>query len=238
MENNGTSPVIAAAEKEIGEFVHGTELTVTEAQEIITTLKFPDQENFAKADKFYNSLHALWKVGEEKRLAYTAPLNKVLDQLNTAFKAKLNPLDSLKKKLKQRMDAYATDEMMWKRKEDARLAEEKRKADEEALAKATNLADQGKEKEADRIINQAIAEKPKAAVGATDSARSTVKTTWIAEVVDVREFLHAVANAKGDPLTLVEIRQSMLNSLARSLGANAKFPGVEFKEVASIGAGR
>jgi len=228
---------LVAAEEAVQKIEVNAKNTVDESTSLSRILKFPDPGHYAEADNCYNELHRIWKQGEDQRLSFTAPLNEVLRKINLVFKTKLDPIDTAKRALKRVMDNYATDEMMWKRKEDARIAAEKRKADEEALAKATALADAGKVKEADQVVAQAIAEKPKAAVGATDEARTFTKTTWIAVVDDVKTFLHACAD-NPNYVDFVTVEQGELNRYAQSTKGTVKIPGIEFKEVASVGARR
>lgn len=228
---------LVAAEQAVEKITEVAKDLIADANSRASTLKFPDAGSFVEADNAYNELHRIWKSGEEQRLGFTAPLNEVLRKINAVFKTRLDPIDNVKKILKRAMDGYATAEMIWKRQEDARIAAEKRKADEEALAAATKLAEEGKPKEADAVIAQAIAEKPKFSVGATDTAQSFTKTVWKAEIVDVRAFLHAVADTPNF-IHFYTIEQGELNRYAQITKGTAKIPGVEFKEVAAIGARR
>jgi hypothetical protein len=208
---------------------------VTKIQEVMLDLKFPAKEVYAKADECYNEIHKIWSQGEKARLDFTAPLNLVIKKLNLVFKAKLDPLEATKRKLKGKMDEYATSEMMWKRREEAKVAEAKRKADEEALAAATKLADEGKAKEADVVLNKAIADVPKPVVGATDESQSFTKTVWKAEVTDLKAFLHAVADHPEIYYGYVTVEEGQLNRFAQRTKGTESIPGVTVREQASVG---
>lgn len=213
---------------------------IVQANEISSTLKFPNKESYANADSCYNELHRIWKTGEDHRLSFTAPLNEVLKKINSIFKTKLDPIDEAKKKLKRSMDNYATEEMMWKRREDARIAAEKKKAEEEALALAIKLENEGKQKESEVALKEAVVIEKKEAettVGATDVSKSFTKTTWMANIIDMSKFLHAIAD-NPNYVHFYSIERGELNRYAKLTKGTVNIPGVEFKEVAEIGAKR
>lgn len=228
---------LVAAEQAVEKITEVAKDLIADATSKASKLTFPNEGAFAEADNAYNELHRVWKAGEDQRLGFTAPLNEVLRKINAVFKARLDPIDYAKKLLKRSMDGYATAEMIWKRKENERIVAEKRKADEAALAAATKLADEGKTKEADAVIQQAVDTKPVAATGATDAAQSFTKTVWKAEIVDVKAFLHAVAD-NPNYVHFYTVEQGELNRYAQITKGSVKIPGVEFKEVAAIGARR
>lgn len=228
---------LVAAEQAVQKLTPVTLSLVKESSERSLSLKFPNKEGYGAADALYNEIHRVWKSGEEQRISFTGPLNAVLDKINAVFKGNLDPLFSAKRSLKKTMDTYLTEEMHWKRKEEVRIADAKRKADEEALAAATKLADQGKEKEADAVIAQAVAEKPKPVTSVADNSQSFARTKWVAEVVDVKLFLRACAD--NDNLAdFVTIELGKLNRFAQQIKGTAMIPGVQIKEVAAMGAGR
>lgn len=212
--------------------------TVAQAKELSATLRFPNAGQYAEADNAYNELHRAWSHGEDKRKELTGPLNEVIKKLNSIFKSKLDPLEELKRTLKRTMDRYATDELIWKREEQRKVdAAAKKKAEDEQLKRAEDLEKHGNNKAAEVVINQPTVALKTQVTGATDEGNSSVKTVWKAEVVNVKLFLNAVADGI-IPLTAIEIKGATLDRMAQAAKGQLQFPGVEFKEVASVGARR
>lgn len=202
---------------------------------VISDLKFPNKGLYAKADEYYNEIHSAWSKGEQQRLEFTKPLNAVLKKINEVFKSKLDPLEMLKRRLKGRMDAYATDELIWRRKEEQRIQDEKRKAEELARAKAEKQIKKGNLQGAAETIEKAMSITAKEIIGATDKGQSTVRTSWKATIVDFNLFLKGIIDGSIPP-NLVEVNMVELNKLGQSSAGKIKFPGVAFEERASVGA--
>lgn len=221
--------------KVTGEIATVTQNIIERAEQLSAGLKFPNKENYALADTCYNSLHKAWTMGEKTRLNYTAPINEALKKINTTFKAQLDPIALAKLKMKGAMDRYATEKMLWKRKEEARVQAEKRAVEEEAFKAAQALEAAGKPAEAAKTLDKEIDRPVAPVLGATDKAKTTIRTRWVAQIDDLKVFIRACAE---DPsmADFFTIEMGTLNTIAQATKGGAIIPGVSFREEASVGA--
>lgn len=209
-------------------------------------LTFPDvvteatlaayHSDFAAADECYNELHRYWKMGEDQRLEYTKPLNETLKKINNTFKARLDPLDAMKKSLKRKMEDGAIRELNWKRAEEDRKAKaEMKRLEDEQIARAAAAQQTGNVKKAEEIISRPI-EQPKVEVKtAAQTAQSSTTFKWSMRVVSKRAFLQGVIDGKIDE-SLVEIDEAQVRKIVSASNGKIEFPGTKNFEDVQFGA--
>lgn len=227
---------IVLAERKISKLAEDIEETVNQAKALSASLTFPNLDEYKSADMVYNELHRAWKAGEEERKSFTAPINETLDKINGVFQPKLKLIDSIKKNLKSSMDQYATHEMIWKRKEQAKIDAEARKIEDDRLRLAKEMESKGHSDFAD-ILKTSVDIKPVIVKAATDEGKSTIKTTWKAEIMDFKKFLSGVIDGSV-PVSMISINLAALDRAAADSKGTLGYPGVTCSEIASIGARR
>lgn len=175
-------------------------------------------------------------------------LNKAARDEKKAFHVFFDPIDETSKKQRQAVIAQgkAVDEPLdyvikvtgdkqaaWYRKEQARIAEEKRAAEEAArkaaeeaaLAAAAELADAGMTAAADAALEAPVVV-PKIDIAGPEKAEGvSFRTTYSAEVVNLLELVKAVA-AGSIPVSYLTADMTALNGWARSTKGTDTIPGV------------
>lgn len=165
-----------------------------------------------------------------------------------AFHAWFDPIDEASKKQRQAIIAqgkvidepldYAVKvtgakQAAWYRAEQARIAEEKRKAEEAArkaaedaqIKAAEELQANGLEAAAEAALCAPVAV-PKIVIdGPAKADNTSFRTTYSAEVVSLIDLVKAVAEGKA-PITLLEPNQTSLNSWARMTKGTEILAGV------------
>lgn len=121
----------------------------------------------------------------------------------------------------------------WYRKEQDRIAEEKRKAEAEArrqaeeaqLRAAESLFDEGMEAAADAVLEAPVVI-PKVEIAGPDKADGiSYRDQWSAECVDLMALVKAVASGTA-PLYFLQANATALNTWARNSKGTEKVPGV------------
>lgn len=174
--------------------------------------------------------------------------------LTTAKKEKLIPLDAAIKYLGEKLNAYTQEQQRIAREAELkrRLEEERIRKEAEAEAEKIRLAEQqrledeqleaakqaeeaGEKELAEAILNQEVEAAPVVPAYVPPSAPVVPayvppqglqqRTTWKAEVVDIKALCVAVA-AGTVPVEVFKINQALLNEKARSMQNNLNWPGV------------
>jgi len=159
----------------------------------------------------------------------------VIEAAHRAHKAALEQKKELYAPLEKAKRIVDAKQLEWYRKEQERLAEERRKAEEEArrkaeeeaLRRAEELQKYGLGSMADaaleevEVIVDRVPLKPESAGG------EYVRETWKAEVVDLYALVCAVAE-KRVPLNWIEANMTAINAFARSSDGSVVVPGVRF----------
>lgn len=153
--------------------------------------------------------HAAWKA--------TIALRKLAD----------DPLDEAERIIKPALAAYDQEQERVRRAEQDRIMAEQKKRDEDSrLAQAAKVAETGDLSGAEAILDAPAAPlvmpppPPKSTV-----AGISYSDAWKAEVIDLKALVKAVAEGKA-PLTLLEANTTAINSMAKSLKAELKYPGI------------
>lgn len=177
--------------------------------------KIVDEDTNAAGGDLYKIINNQLKKNDEARTALVKPLNEHVKWINAQFKPNTEALEGLKLTLKSKLDKYAEE----KQAELDRIAEEQRKAaEEEALARAEAAQADGDTELAETIVDEAASVEHKKQTqisrGNFGSATST-RTDWKAECIDVKALCLAIAN--GDlPESFITVNQAELNKLAVS----------------------
>jgi hypothetical protein len=182
---------------------------------------------------------------EEKRFSITRPMDAAKAAVMDLFRAPTKRLEDAKAGLSAAL-------LEWKKKEDQRIAEERRVAEAAAKAEAERLARVAAEEEEKasqlrgkaRVAAQERAQEakdalalaevaPLAPVVATATLRGvSTATRWKVGTVNLLELVKAAA---ADPQYLIylEANSQQLGALATALKSHARVPGVTFEEVES-----
>jgi hypothetical protein len=186
----------------------------------------------------YGAAGIRWKaiVAMEKEVnAFWDPLVDQAHKTHKALTAKraefLDPLGKAKTEQTRLMKAWAQEEER-KRLELERLAQERarKEAEDKALAEAAELEKAGFKEAAEQTLAapppppQIV--QPKAVPKGFGSA---IKTTWKAQVTDMKAFVEAVAAGR-IPMGAVLPNQVLLNDQARMLKKELTWPGVRVWE--------
>lgn len=176
-------------------------------------------------------------------------LNKAAYDEKKAFHVWFDPIDDASKKSRQAVIAQGKkiDEPLdyvikatgnkaaaWMRAEQARIAEEKRKAEEiarkeaedAALAAAEKLSDEGMTAAADAVLSAPVVT-PKIVIDQPVKAEGvSYREQFSAEVVDLMTLVKAVAEGKA-PICYLSADIVALNGWARATKGTAAIPGVK-----------
>ena len=125
-------------------------------------------------------------------------------------------------------------QIAWYRAEQAKAAEERRKAEEEArkkaedeaLANAQALQDAGMNEAAEEAISQPVVIEKVTVAVPTKAGGESFRDVWKAEVVDLMSLVKAVA-AGQQPLAYLEANMPVLNKAASMFKGTAQIQGVK-----------
>lgn len=155
--------------------------------------------DFEAAGIIRNELRKYLKDIESVRKELVAPFNEAKDEIQTAAKKIVEPLEKALKAIDQGM-------MAWSRAEEARIA----KANEKLLVKA-------EETQASVVLKEK-----------TKAVGFTMIDNWKVESVDLVALVAAVAGGSVS-MDAISANVPYLNSIAKSSSGKASIPGVKFK---------
>jgi hypothetical protein len=156
---------------------------------------------------------------------------KAISALETKL---LEPLEAIKKLMSSKSGAYHAEKLRKEREaEELRLAEERKRIEEAALASAQKLEEAGDVEGAQQIVEAAISPTaviPQAVTGAPKVNGVSQRTVWKYRVVD----------EKAVPREFLCVDETKLGKYTRAMGASAKVAGVEFypETTTAFGGGR
>lgn len=185
------------------------------------------QGDYNLANEFGRRIKQSMKVIDE----YCDP---VIDAAHKAHKAALEqkkalyaPFEAAKKIIDQK-------QIVWYRAEQARAAEERRKAEEEArkkaeeeaLARAQELQDMGMNEAAEEAISQPVVIEKVTVAEPVKAGGESFREIWKAEVVDLMALVKSVAEGR-QPLAYLEANTVTLNKAAAMFKGTVPIPGVK-----------
>lgn len=187
------------------------------------------QEDYGMAAEALLGIKALQKEVKKACAPVKAATNaahKAATQQENGF---LAPLTTAERTFKGKMGTWDDQQEAAAREERRLIAAAQTKAEEELrLEKARRLEEEGKDEEADQVletpIQMPIAPEPVAVK--TQGISKSKK--WSAQVTDMRAFLQGILDGK-IPESAVEPNAKMLRQQATALQDQFKWPGVEVK---------
>jgi len=208
-----------------------------------------DQPSLSKANEFFLTIKAL-------RAKIAATFDPIIKKAHAAHKEALDqkaiieaPLVTAEKYLNGQVTAYHQEVEKKRREEQEILRQEavkaemaRRKAEEdERTRQAAELEAAGATEEAEALVVETVEESQKpievyvspVATPKAELEGATVKTYWLAEVTNLRDLCHAVADGKA-PLACIEPNMTVLNAQARALKKEMAIPGVRAVSTSSM----
>lgn len=168
-----------------------------------------------EATEFYapevSQLHKLWKDKTEERGAI------------------VGPADNVKNVAARLCGAWQVEQERLRREEERKQQEEQlRLAETEAVETAAALEREGRNEEAEAIISTPVDVAPVSVASNVPRVSGVTKPrdNWKAEVTSLMLLVKAVAEGKV-PLQMVQVNQSALDSMARTLKTELRYPGVK-----------
>lgn len=215
------------------------------AQEQAAEITVHDTESFHVAAAFVTTINGRRKELERVRKSLLEPVREVERRIDALFQPAIKALEGAERTLKDRMGAYRAEQERIREAElraareaaeaQARAEREAaRRAAEEARAALAIATEPEEAAVAERVLAQAeqaakVAEivRPMVAQPVTELpkvAGLSSRTTWHAEVTDLRALLRA-ALERDDLLALVSVDTKALNAMARTQKERFAVPG-------------
>ena len=206
----------------------------------VESIDIVDEETQASMADLVKFMTQKRKRLEDKRVSLVKPLNGVVKEINTLFKAPRDQIDRIvlaaKSKMKRFAEAQLAIEREKKRQEEEAARQEREEAERLKKALESKAHSEGVQEVADKIVEDAEAKVEKAeareakpAVVRGESANVVVSRTWKAEVVDKLELVKAVAEGKVSP-DVLEPNMRALTGIARDTKLERTWAGVRFFE--------
>lgn len=188
-----------------------------------------DQETYNQANEFGRRIKQSMKMID----LYCDP---VIEAAHKAHKAACDQKKSLYAPFEAAKKIVDAKQIAWYRAEQARAAEERRKAEEEArrkaeeeqLAAAEMLQKEGMTQAAEAVLEMPTVVPKVAVVEPVKAGGESYREIWSAEVVDLMTLVKAVA-AGLQPLAYLEANMSTLNKAAGMFKGTVQIPGVRIK---------
>lgn len=201
-----------------------------------TDYPISDDESYQLAAEELQAIKAKAKELEKQRVSITSHLLSAKKSIDDLFRPAQDKLADAEKLLKKSMLAY-TEEQERKAEQALRAAEE---AQREAAAKAAELERAAaKSEDTEAAVEAAMAivaaHAPVAVVAPPKAAGVSVRKTVKARVANKAEFVRFAVESPS-LLDLIEVNESKLNQLAKALGQNLNYPGIEVIEEKSLAA--
>lgn len=208
-------------------------------EQTIDALDIADEDSNAQMGDIVKKVRSLRIKWDEERKSYTAPLRNVVERINEQFNPLIKRLDSCEAAAKKKMKLYAHIKVAEAEERRKREIEERRAAEEAALALAEKAEKYDDAELTQSVIDKAIANTEKAQKAAvltpsrSEESTTSVVRRWAAEVVSVKEVCAAVA--RGDlPLELVSVSQAKINDLALMLKEEKTANGIRYYQDISV----
>jgi hypothetical protein len=158
----------------------------------VQTAEIATDEDLGKAADLTKYIQTQLKVGDEKRLEFTRPLDEQKATVMNFWNPIKKRLEKAKADLGKKITAYQVEAEKRKREEEA---ERRRIEEEQALERAEQLESEGKTEAASAVMDIATKEAPKKKTAPKRGAMasSSIRTRWVFEVEDEskvpREYL-------------------------------------------------
>lgn len=229
MANNAQDTAVAAtlvelaqADPAVHELDQATEAILASA----TDFTIATVEEYEASASGLKAIKAKQREMNDLRLTLTRPLDDAKGRIMGLFKPAGDRLARAETLIKDGMLAFTREQERTRREAEA---EARAAAEREAAAllrRAEAARKRGKEDKAEELEDRA-ASVPVPIVTAAKPNVSGVatRTTWRAEVADLRELVQACADGR-QPLSLIEPNMVVINAQARALKHELRIPGV------------
>lgn len=185
------------------------------------------QESYNLANEFGRRIKQSMKTIDE----YCDP---VIEAAHKAHKAACDQKKALYAPFEAAKKIIDGKQIAWYRAEQARAAEERRKAEEEArkkaeeeaLARAQELQDMGMSEAAEEAISQPVVIEKVTVAEPEKAGGESFREIWKAEVVDLMALVKSVAEGR-QPLAYLEANTVTLNKAAAMFKGTVPIPGVK-----------
>lgn len=216
--------------------IHALEVRVDPLVVRAKDFQIADQDGYEKAADFLRDCKTMQKDIRETMDPAVKKAHEAHKAVTGIRSKLLDPIDQAEKVVKQKMGNWVDAQERAARIERQRIEAEARKlAEEQQLREAEELEARGMPEAAEEaisapIILPAIKEAPKPIAEGTSSRKR-----YSAKVVSLDALVKAAAEGR-IPAGLVIANQSVLDSMARSLGESFSIPGVELQAETIIAA--
>lgn len=182
------------------------------------------QDDYLSADKLRADLMEHKKKIEAAINPHIERAHKTHKELCNEKNEQVKPLEEARKILGQKMAKYQSEQERKRMEEQRRIeSEEKKKRDEAALKEAAELAEQGREEEANAVLNKAVSA-PVVTTPVVSAALPKTKTRFrIKYAVEVIDASHVPDHYKVVDVKLIE-------QTVKARSGDIKIPGVKITE--------
>ncbi len=211
--------------------------TEADAQRALATIDthFPginipitDNDQKDAAAELLREIKSVQKELDERKKEITKPLDAARKALLALFKPKEDELSQAEASLRRNILTYSQAQEAARAKLEAQLRDEHRRQQEEIEAQARELEEAGNNEQAE--VMRIVAAVPPTIILAKDKTEGISKrTTWKAEVTNLRELVEAVADGRAD-IEFLQADMSSLNAAAKAQRGAALIPGVRIYE--------
>ena len=192
-----------------------------------------DQRSCEQLADMQKQIKLARKKVEAKKKLIRDPLAVALRELDALFKPTLDELDDADDSCKGKLNQYLRDQLVIEQELQRQRQEDAAQAAVAAAQNAATLREQGAERTATAVEEQAVHAIEQAALPAhVDTVRGSLATLsvvkrWKGRVFNLKALCEAIGRGKW-PAYVVEPKQAALDSLARETGKVQKADGVEF----------
>lgn len=157
---------------------------VLSLHEQVKSLEINNDDDYVKAGDLATIVNDKKKDIDKLRKFFTDPLNTQVKSINGLFNPKIDEADEIVKTIKGKMSFY------FDKKEEARLAEEKR------LQAIRDAANKKREEAGKEIIAEPVKQVAETTrLVASDNSKTTVKKVWTHEIISLNELPEEIKKA-------------------------------------------
>jgi len=189
-------------------------------------LSVTDETTYEEGGAFIRAMKDHKKKLNDERMELTRPLDKAKKTLMDWFNPHITNLDKAIKELDQKMVGYYREQERKRLKAEAEAAEKARKERERLEKRAAKAEEKGQEEKAEALRQEQefVQHEPTAPAPVKQTANSTMRTTYAAQVADKLTLLEAVVDGTLS-MELITVNMTALNAIARSQKDTFKVPG-------------
>ena len=193
------------------------------------------QPEYESAGDFIADLKAYKKGLVKDQSEFTGPLEVAKKKIFAKFKPHITKIDEAIASVNSKMTVYFQAEEKKRREAEAAAVEKARKEQERLLKRADKADDSDKPEKAEALREQASVTTVAIVVPTANkqTTRTTMVTTWSAQVYDKLALIEAVAKGEAS-MELLDVNQSASNKMATAQKNTLKIPGVRAKSSENV----